>query len=145
MLRFKIGDTVKLTHSNEDMYSDNCYNGKLEHGHIGKVTEASYGVSKVDNEKSGCNISNSQLQLVFNMPKTVPHKHAELIKAWADGAEIQMYSTGQLGWHDLEQPSWAVGLKYRIKPTKTNKEIKLEEMEETARKLAEKIKAFRNE
>lgn len=45
-----------------------------------------------------------------------PHKHAELIKAWADGAEIQ-YSTGLSHlWHSADNPSWWKGYEYRIKP-----------------------------
>lgn len=47
-----------------------------------------------------------------------PHKHAELIKAWADGAEIQIsVSRGEL-WEDA-QPNflvWNDEYQYRIKP-----------------------------
>ena len=42
------------------------------------------------------------------------HKHAELIKAWADGAEIQRLHLGQ--WFDCKSPSWAEYYEYRIKP-----------------------------
>lgn len=44
-----------------------------------------------------------------------PHKHAELIKAWADGYEIQ-YQTDGSGWFDIEDPSWHEDTEYRIKP-----------------------------
>lgn len=51
-----------------------------------------------------------------------PHKHAELIKAWADGAEIQ--TKNRLGnpdyepdWLDDPNPNWGSDiLEYRIKP-----------------------------
>lgn len=45
-----------------------------------------------------------------------PHVHAELIKAWADGAtiQIQLPSTGT--WHDNPSPTWCANVKYRIKP-----------------------------
>lgn len=43
-----------------------------------------------------------------------PHKHAELIKAWADGATIQYYEVS-LGWIDTD-PLWGSNHKYRIKP-----------------------------
>lgn len=49
-----------------------------------------------------------------------PHKHAELIKAWADGAVIQ-YDIGR-GWSDYAKgtvavPSWnEPHIKFRIKP-----------------------------
>jgi len=45
-----------------------------------------------------------------------PHKHAKIIKAWADGHTIQMqYEDGT--WHDLKlnSPSWEA-IDYRIKP-----------------------------
>ena len=47
-----------------------------------------------------------------------PRKHAELIKAWADGAEIQARSKGEVGWgwRDLETPTWKDDYEYRIKP-----------------------------
>lgn len=43
-----------------------------------------------------------------------PHKHAELIKAWADGKLIQV--KGVSGWVDSPSPVWRDNLKYRIKP-----------------------------
>lgn len=45
-----------------------------------------------------------------------PHKHAELIKAWADGAVIQFL--GRNSWYDCKYncPSWDVTTEYRIKP-----------------------------
>jgi len=43
-----------------------------------------------------------------------PHKHAELIKAWADGAEIQL--KGRNGeWIDIF-PDWQEKCEYRINP-----------------------------
>ena len=44
-------------------------------------------------------------------------KHAELIHAWADGAEIQ-FRVGQYSeWRDcLDIPAWKLYLEYRIKP-----------------------------
>lgn len=47
--------------------------------------------------------------------KPVPHKHAELIKAWADGAEIE-FDTG-VGWKSVSGPCWSEINRYRIKPT----------------------------
>lgn len=50
------------------------------------------------------------------------HKHAELIKAWADGAEIQSRwdTTNDTGWSDWcdenESPEWFIDWEYRIKP-----------------------------
>ena len=45
------------------------------------------------------------------------HKHAELIKAWADGAEIQVRYEKH-DWEDLttSYPGWYPHEEYRIKP-----------------------------
>ena len=46
-----------------------------------------------------------------------PHKHAELIKAWADGAEIQFKRQQEKEWQDAgPNPSWYECFDYRIKP-----------------------------
>lgn len=42
-------------------------------------------------------------------------KHADLIKAWADGHEIQRYSIAAGEWQDVHL-SWYPGDAYRIKP-----------------------------
>jgi hypothetical protein len=47
------------------------------------------------------------------------HKHAELIKAWADGAKIQVCyieSDGSIYWSNRENPAWDTDRDYRIKP-----------------------------
>lgn len=47
-----------------------------------------------------------------------PHRHAELIKAWADGAEIEYFDQASRKWQPPlgTSPSWTEYLKYRIKP-----------------------------
>lgn len=55
-----------------------------------------------------------------------PHKHAKLIKAWADGAEIQrkIIRTGEnidepiisYSWLTENMPMWSIHEEYRIKP-----------------------------
>ena len=44
-----------------------------------------------------------------------PHKHAELIKAWADGAVIQFLNCSD-DWIDVDNPRWHKEGEYRIKP-----------------------------
>jgi len=45
------------------------------------------------------------------------HKHADLIKAWADGAEIQVFHPNTDTWDDCTyDPTWNLRLTYRIKP-----------------------------
>ena len=49
-----------------------------------------------------------------------PHKHAELIKQWADGATIERYwtnsRTGEQYWLIDNEPDWSEFEEYRIKP-----------------------------
>lgn len=47
-----------------------------------------------------------------------PRKHAELIKAWADGADIQFMAPGIIGeWIDcVDEPRFLSHYVYRIKP-----------------------------
>jgi hypothetical protein len=44
----------------------------------------------------------------------VKHKHADLIHAWADGAEIQRLIDDI--WWDSPEPEWYPEYTYRIKP-----------------------------
>jgi hypothetical protein len=46
------------------------------------------------------------------------HKHADLIHAWADGAQIQGKSE-YVDWKDLRHPTWDKSWQYRIKPEPT--------------------------
>lgn len=46
-----------------------------------------------------------------------PHKHADLIKAWADGAEIEWYDNIDKLWKDcLGSFDWGATCMFRIKP-----------------------------
>ena len=49
-----------------------------------------------------------------------PHKHAELIKAWADGAEIEFFENVCHAWLDCtnNKPAWDEFTAYRIKTKK---------------------------
>ena len=46
------------------------------------------------------------------------HKHADVIIAWAEGEDVQVWDSTQKEWGDvtIESPTWCKGLKYRIKP-----------------------------
>ena len=46
------------------------------------------------------------------------HKHAELIKKWADGNEIEIKT--QNGWSYCPNPDWSEIGEYRIKPEEKN-------------------------
>ena len=42
------------------------------------------------------------------------HKHCEVIKAWAEGSEIEVMCKGE--WMDAGIPTWSESNAYRIKP-----------------------------
>jgi len=44
------------------------------------------------------------------------HKHAELIIAWANGAQIQGKLLEDDKWEDVITPSWCEHFFYRVKP-----------------------------
>lgn len=54
-----------------------------------------------------------------NCQQRKPHKHAAVIKEWADGAQIETKTIN--GWQDCPAPSWQVYNEYRIKPAKPHK------------------------
>lgn len=57
-----------------------------------------------------------------------PHKHAELIKAWAEGAEIEFKNFVDC-WVQVNEPSWLESYQYRIKPCKSDKDIEIENIQ----------------
>ena len=44
------------------------------------------------------------------------HKHADLIHAWADGAQIQIRCSPSDKWANAHSPFWDADREYRIKP-----------------------------
>jgi hypothetical protein len=71
-----------------------------------------------------------------------PHKHAELIKAWADGANIECLQSYNGRWHIIDAPMWGIHNEYRIKPdaaVKSDKDIQIEALEKQAKQLAADI------
>ena len=134
--KFKVGDLVKVLYaSNNESY--------LRAGNVHKVLEVNPDNS-LEFCHNDCYWSSDQFQLVEDVcPTNPPHEHAELIKAWADGADIQGNSAGH--WYNILVPCWGNGAGYRIKPTKSAKDIKLEELEANMRKLADEIKELQDD
>ncbi len=51
------------------------------------------------------------------MTKTyTPHKHAEAIKAWADGKPVEWREASMLSWQLIANPGFIKDYEYRIKP-----------------------------
>ena len=56
-----------------------------------------------------------------------PHVHADMIKAWADGAEIECKYEFDKHWHTTENPPmWDADCSYRIKPEITKEDLIVE-------------------
>ncbi|MFZ3286576.1 MAG: hypothetical protein WA191_06970 [Telluria sp.] len=53
-----------------------------------------------------------------NSVTAVPHVHAEVIKAWADGAKIEFLKRNGDGWERVNNPSFNTDFQYRVKPEK---------------------------
>jgi hypothetical protein len=109
--RFKVGDVVSYT--NGDTFSN---------GNKSVTIERLDGNNYWFLETASClteNQCNDRLRLV-----TKPHKHCEMIKAWADGAVIQLNTEN--GWFDCPKPAWDAQGNYRIKPEKTEAELEKE-------------------
>lgn len=45
------------------------------------------------------------------------HKHADIITAWAEGAEIEYRKSPEHTWNAAEFPGWYENYEYRVKPT----------------------------
>ena len=131
---FKVGDRVVF----EKYCSGECYKGGA-----GVITHLnSRGFAKVlmnSGYQSGDLKAEAYLELKKPQHPNPPHKHAELIKAWADGAEIQCKHWRDDRWLDLNvAPVWGEKYSYRIKPATDNtKEISSirKEMEELSKRL----------
>jgi len=78
-------------------------------------------------------------------PYTEPHVHCELIKAWADGAEIEIHNGACYGWAPMDTAHlyWLPHRDYRIKPNKADKDLQIEELERQAKQLASDITKLR--
>lgn len=134
MNKFKIGDKVKCT--------ANCGTASyVREGYMGVVTSLSPcgHYVRVDGHMSGGYTESYELVEAEPTYPNPPHKHAELIKAWADGAEIQCKILGTEGWANIDLPAWSEGLAYRIKPNKSYKDIQIEKLEQQAQQLAKDI------
>ena len=125
----KVGDIVEITKN----VSLRCTKGCK-----GTVIEVDEYRIKLEMDKGFISAWISLEACLKILPKypNPPHKHAELIKAWADGAEIEYQTQGK--WRVTLKPSWHLHTVYRIKPTEPSLN-KIQELEAKARELADEI------
>lgn len=52
---------------------------------------------------------------------TKKHIHCDVIKAWADGEEVEYKHPDDACWHKASTPNWDVNIQYRVKPKPVTK------------------------
>lgn len=105
---FKVGDKV-LDKSNGDV---GIVIDRQDYGEVW----AKWGST---GEELWFNPHNENYELV-EQPKSSttnkPHKHKDLIIAYANGAEIEYYHPTDNEWYGISNPGWYEHIQYRIKP-----------------------------
>lgn len=124
MSKFKVGDMVVVVNEGKtgEWASEGAVGYVTECGTDDCAVEFIHGKFKTQHGNTWF-IAHDSLELLkedieVKKQKKQPHVHAELIKAWADGAEIEFYSKDINEWHEAfdNDPSWTPTTQYRIKP-----------------------------
>ena len=63
-----------------------------------------------------------------------PHRHSEVIKAWADGLTVQVQLKDG-SWQNDGNPVWSTGFEYRVKP----KEVDVESLTSAVYALRDRL------
>ena len=120
----KAGNNVWFDHGK---YSSKVYKATLEGVHV-KVEwqqgQTFYSLDECKIKFNDCWICTKIEGEETMEKKTTPHKHAELIKLWADtGCQIQYNVHALAIWIDCvrNNPSWEPDIEYRVKPTLVKK------------------------
>ena len=68
-----------------------------------------------------------------------PHKHADVIIEWAKGADVEKWGELSMKWLRSSSPIWNTCVDYRVKPTQSQKEIKIAKLEAKLVKLRSEL------
>ena len=135
MSKFKIGDRVRK--KNKEKFT----NEEL----IATITEIEN--NKIWLKETGTYIFTKDAILMNDTYPNLPHKHAELIHAWADGAIIQ-YKINNT-WKDFNNNNvqWGNVENYilRIKPDISPEQEEINKIEEEMRNLADRLNKLKGE
>lgn len=110
MCKFKAGDRVLRLYNLVGRLATLCAG---RHYYVESCSDGKVRLVGVSGEYSP-----EAFELVEPVYPNPPHPHAEVIKAWADGAQVQLYCLTDKLWFDITKPSFNHGHKYRIKPSK---------------------------
>lgn len=82
------------------------------------VDEKSFNVWEGDETGSYSIESVIPAKKVRHQTPQKPRKHSELIKAWADGADVEWCNPVTKKWTPISGPTWREDAEYRIKTTR---------------------------
>ena len=69
--------------------------------------------------------TNLKHNAVQQSSSTSRHPLADLIHAWAEGAEIEVYDRDKETWNVIKSPAWLQQAQYRIKPRTVTKQYRM--------------------
>lgn len=117
---FKKGDRVRCLNSNLDM--------SIRRGSHYTISRVSGSTIYLSGSNRACDPANFERVRGSTMKEErKPHKHAAVIKAWADGAEVQ-YKIGNSDWFDTPHPNFGKSIPndavhWRVKPAPVLKSL----------------------
>ncbi len=110
MNRFEKGDKVKRI--GEDWIG-------VTKGEINIVSSATLDDVILEG-KGAYKYDSESFELVVNSSNLTPHTHCDLIKAWADGHNIEFYVRSSESWLPAEHPTWGLNTTYRLEIPEDN-------------------------
>jgi hypothetical protein len=118
MKEYKVGDKVRIIGYKESGTMLGHYDLKCNiHNTVQTITKVVTNTVHpyVEVKPNGiiCSFLLCDIELVQLAHPTQPRAHAEIIKAWADGAQIE-YKDDTGDWMSIELPSWHSHFEYRI-------------------------------
>lgn len=135
MSEFKVGDRVRRVGGNNDPEKGVFLGGE----YIVDRSKEDRWITLSGVGGDSCWWDPDYFELVELQYPNPPHKHRDLIIAWANGAEIEFYSKICSGWSNIKNPCWSEDTQYRIKPTKSAKDIEIEQIQAEMDKLKERL------
>ena len=131
MSKFKVGDKIVRVNTPYSWVD------------IGDVVEELTGYHYRDNNGAETQVVDSLWELDKPKYPNPPHKHKDIIIAWAKGAEVEYLAASSKSWKPIRKPSWYEKDTYRIKPAKSPTQLKVEELESKAAELLKAAKELK--
>lgn len=116
---FKVGDKVTRINNDASYFTDDLHWVRVGEKHVVTKVRGPWIGFNIDGEDTGFMFHSSNFELVKNPIR--PHR--DLIIAYANGADIQVYNHQTDAWIDCDKPAFHATFMYRIKPTEPIVEI----------------------